>query len=258
MRCGQVIFEAQAAPDRGIAAIEAEFRTHGTADDVECFEYVRHGKTGDSVRRWPNGVLDEGRPAGLKLEWFHAQAPAAAKLTMAMVLALRLYTTSCYQSLNNPLRGLDNQFKPRPLSREQPHPFPVTVHLLTEAIKRLRAVEGEAATMNQPVTLWRGLRGMRMSQEFQKDGGSERAPMSTTSALEVAVKYSASACSVLLKLETESFRERGADLSFVSAFPAEAEVLYPPLTHLRPTGRMQKVEVEDTLFTIIEVKPSFG
>ena len=74
------------------------------------------------------------------------------------------------------------------LSAKKPHLFPVTVHLLTEAIKQLRAVEGEASTRNQHVTLWRGMRNLTVPQEFLADGGSEKAPMSTTHDLAVAVR----------------------------------------------------------------------
>ena len=31
----------------------------------------------------------------------------------------------------------------------------------------------------------------------------------------------------------------GADVQWLSAFPGEAEILYPPLTYLQPTGRSQ-------------------
>ena len=31
----------------------------------------------------------------------------------------------------------------------------------------------------------------------------------------------------------------GADVQWLSAFPGEAEILYPPLTYLKPTGRLQ-------------------
>ena len=175
-----------------------------------------------------------------------------------MVLALRLYTTNCYRGLNNPLRGLDADYAPRPLSADSPHPFPVTVHLLTEGIKRLRAVEGAAASKNDHVVLWRGMRSLQVSDDFMREGGSEKAPMSTTRELDVAVRYSASACSVLLKLETSNFRERGADLSFLSAFPGEAEVLYPPLTHLAPIRSQEVKTVEGVSFTVIEVRPSLG
>ena len=47
--------------------------------------------------------------------------------------------------------------------------------------------------------------------------------------------------SLLLKIKTPTFMTRGADISFLSAFPAESEYLYPPLTYLRPTGRIEEV-----------------
>jgi hypothetical protein len=80
--------------------------------------------------------------------------------------------------------------------------------------------------------------------------------MSTTTDLEVAVRYSLSQHSLLLKIRTKSFMQRGADLHFLSAFPAESELLYPPLTYLKPTGRI----VRDVLaarckFTVVEVEP---
>ena len=256
----KTVIRAATADDDGLAAIEAEFMRHGTDDDKECFQYVRYGKTGDNSKRWPNGILDEGREWGLPFEWFVERPESnAAKLTAGMVLALRLYTTACYTSINNPLRGLDRDFNPRPLSEEQPHPLPVTVHLLTEGIKQLRAIDGAGSKSTESVTLWRGMHSVGVGDEFLQQGGSERAPMSTTRELEVAVKYSASTCSVLLKIETSDFRVRGADLSFLSAFPREQEVLYPPLTHLR-VARTQTVKIEKggVAFTVIEVRPSFG
>ena len=48
----------------------------------------------------------------------------------------------------------------------------------------------------------------------------------------------------------------GADISFLSAFPTEKEVLYPPLTFLRATGQTQKIEIGDGSVTIMEVIPS--
>ena len=45
--------------------------------------------------------------------------------------------------------------------------------------------------------------------------------------------------------------QRGADLQYLSAFPAEKELLYPPLTFLRPTG--ETLEYEN--FTVVECEP---
>ena len=74
---------------------------------------------------------------------------------------------------------------------------------------------------------------------------------------------------------------RGAPLQWLSAFPAEAELLFPPLTFLKPTGRTQEVvlkakpkgaqsgwrsrwtskpadqqKLRNVKFTVIEVEPT--
>jgi hypothetical protein len=46
----------------------------------------------------------------------------------------------------------------------------------------------------------------------------------------------------------------GADLAWISLFPNESEVLYPPLTYMQPTGRSQVVEVDGFHYTIVEVR----
>ena len=144
-----------------------------------------------------------------------------AELEEAHVLALRLYTTKAYLLINNPLRDLGRH------ERGEAHPLPVTVAFLAEAIRRLRAVGAKMANARSPVVLYRGLANRTAPPAFFKEGGTEHAPMSTTNDLSVAVRYSASRSSVLLRMVTKSFIERGADISYLSAFPEEAEVLFP-------------------------------
>ena len=144
-----------------------------------------------------------------------------AELEEAHVLALRLYTTKAYLLINNPLRDLGRH------QRGEAHPLPVTVAFLAEAIRRLRAVGAKMANARSPVVLYRGLKNSTVPPAFIKEGGTEYAPMSTTNDLSVAVRYSASRSSVLLRMVTKSFIERGADISYLSAFPEEAEVLFP-------------------------------
>ena len=51
--------------------------------------------------------------------------------------------------------------------------------------------------------------------------------------------------------------ERGADLTFLSAFPGEKEYLYPPLTYLQPVkpARLQKATLAGANFLVLEVEP---
>ena len=132
------------------------------------------------------------------------------------VLALRLYTTWVFQSINTPLRDVH---------RSAAHPLAVTVFFLADAIKKLRANGSYEKNAQSEVILWRGMKNVRVDGEFMVHGGSERAPMSTTSDLKVAATYSASTCALFFKIKTNSFLTRGVDLTFVSAFPAEAEYL---------------------------------
>ena len=89
--------------------------------------------------------------------------------------------------------------------------------------------------------------------------------MSTTSDLNTALQYSLSVSSVLFRfVHVRSLMQRGADLKFLSAFPAESEYLYPPLTFLRPTGKHAEISIKtedvpdlphEIKYTVIEVEP---
>ncbi len=89
------------------------------------------------------------------------------------------------------------------------------------------------------------------------------APMSTTTDLDTAIAYSISddpkiKHSLIFKILTENNLQRGADLQWLSAFPNEAEVLYPPVTYLQPTREKisEDIEVDGYTFTVLEVKPT--
>ena len=59
-------------------------------------------------------------------------------------------------------------------------------------------------------------------------------------------------------LHTASFMECGVSIEFLSAFPAEREVLFPPLTYLRPSGRTLSRRVGDMEVTVVEIVPSLS
>jgi hypothetical protein len=66
-----------------------------------------------------------------------------------------------------------------------------------------------------------------------------------------------SGCGLIFRLTTSSFMNLGCDISFLSAFPHEKELLYPPLTFLQPTGKVHKLTYGGQPFKIIEVEPQF-
>jgi hypothetical protein len=209
-----------------------------------------HERAGSSGKVFPNGVRDATRNGELLADFVDAKEARTAELSEAHVVALRLYTTAAYKSINGPLRDR---------TRTTTHPLAATVTFLTDAINRLRAVSADGNSGS--LDLWRGMRNVTTSAAFEHDGGSEYAPMSTTSEAAVAVAYGASSCSLLFKVATSSFMDRGADLTWCSAFPSESEFLFPPLTYLQPTGRREVVDVRVVgathQFTVIEVAPHF-
>ena len=251
----------------GVPAIEREVLANGTEVDRECFDYVRHQEAGSSPTTFGNSpyprdcdrdglradrMASSGR--GMRLADFVAhQSAVAAKLSDAHVLALRLYSTAAFRSINGPLRDTSRD---RP-----PHPLPVTCHFLMQALSRLRAVGNEAGSTPRTIDLFRGVSGRALLDEFHRKGGTELSPMSTTTDLSVAVQYSkptAQGTSLIFKIKTTNFMDRGGDIQFLSAFPAEREFLYPPLTFLQPTGVADEVTVSGLKFTVIEVEARLG
>ena len=234
--------------DGGVAAIVREFETCGNAIDRECLEYVLHQKAGSSSKTFQSGLTrDHGRNGEVLSDFVDHPNSKKALLSTAHVLALRLYTSAAFRSLNGPLR---NSASDRP-----PHPFPVTINLIKDGIGKLRAVGASSADAQSPVDLWRGLRDMVVDPHFLSQGGTELAPMSTTTDLSIAVTYSRGTSSLLFKLKTGSFMQRGADLDYLSTFPGEREILFPPLTYLAPTGLTMTIVEQGVTFTVMEVIP---
>jgi len=243
---------------QGLQGIQDEFERYvgEFADEVrECMHYVLYERAGTNEKLFPNSPhkRDHTRNGETLADFLAHPDARTARLEEAHVAALRIYTTAAYKVLNNPLRDLD---------RTEPHPFPVTIAFLREAIGKLRAVgaqedtqEGKSETR---LDLWRGMRDTEVTDSFMQHGGTELAPMSTTTKLDVAVQYSTAQTSLLFKLRTDSFMQRGASIQFLSAFPGEEEVLYPPLTFLKPTGKKLSVPFKGRMFTVVEVTPQFG
>ena len=67
---------------------------------------------------------------------------------------------------------------------------------------------------------------------------------------------------MLMQLRTNSFLERGADISWLSAFPAESECLYCPMVYLQVEEVSEQViripSGNSVTFTVVRVVPHEG
>jgi len=197
----------------------------------------------------PSAVLDAGHEGMTLTDFVESPTARAAELSAAQVLALRLYSSSVYRTINCALRD--------GCSAARPHPFPALVAHLAEAIKQLRSV---GAT---PPCLWRGVRDFEAGDEFLQRGGTEMAPLSTTAdrrvAEEYALRLNAWRATVLFRLKVPTLLQCGADISFCSCFPGEREYLFPPGVHLKPTGEQADERLEGGgAIKVVEVEPVYA
>merc|ERR1712194_586228 len=175
---------------------------------------------GNSGRRLSDFAgMEQARTAGLK-EWH--------------VAALRVYTSWVFKLINGPLRAEKNRngFK-------ETHPLAATLLLIYEALKMLRGVH---AGSTETVEFWRGMKDLVLDEgydNFMLKGGTELGCMSTSVSKDIIGKYSQSGCPLIFRVVSDGFMSRGADISWLSLFPTEKEVLYPPLTYLRPIGKVR-------------------
>ena len=183
-----------------------------------------------------NRVILEGRASGVGL----TLPEAHAFLTQEEVLSVRLYSGPAYQPINDFLRQiarLNGEFR-RQLAQHPGLTFVATVANLCRAIRKLAAV---AFPSDVASPLWRGVRGVMPPSFWIPDKSGmvcavDMAFMSTSRHRSTPVSYMGPGANVLWELqprvESDTGFHRGADISPVSQFSGEREVLFPPCTML--------------------------
>jgi hypothetical protein len=89
--------------------------------------------------------------------------------------------------------------------------------------------------------VYRGLGDLALPGEFLEEdahgvrGGVEFALMSTTLERSVAVQYAGKRIPTVFEIAVGAV-DRGASLRFLSQYPGEAEILFPPMSYLEVTG----------------------
>ena len=218
----------------GMDAIQHEFQTYGSDTDKGNLSSILNGTYVDS--HGSSKTLDE---------LMNHQHAIWSKLERYEVLALRLYTTSSYSKINDPLRA-------DPISR--PVPFACTTYFISMGIKKLKAVGANMPNAEEPRSYWRGMKDLGIQQEFLAKGGTEFACVSTTASKEIAFhEFASSGLPLIFEFRTKDWADRGADISFLSVFPNEQESLSPPLTFLRPVGtRTEHMHGAEVLIATVE------
>ena len=261
----------------------------------ECMLYCRYEEAGSSERVFDNSpyprdcddqgvrhdrrLRDESRPRpkgripakhrGMTLQDFcKTQEAEQAGLSEAECLALRIYTTHAFHVLNKPFLGLNKSMQSRQaraVPTKEAHPFAATIMCLVEALRKLR----KNNSSGKSTALWRGISNVKLEEKFHTEGGTMLGFSSTSYDPNIAIKYlepshdsnipPVGSSHLLLKISTDSKGlNSGGEIKFLSAYPAEKEVLFPPLTFLKPViGSNDKVKLKhDRIVTIIEVRPT--
>jgi hypothetical protein len=244
---------------QGVTEIEREFREQGRDDedwkpddgfrsDWARFEYVECRRAGKKVQE--NGAIRDDRHVGKTLASFMEDRNVEiAGLAEAHVLALRLYTSNSYGRINGPLRD--------GCSAESPHPFPATTFFISDGLKKFRAVASELCepgAQDADMVSWRGMAAMRVPPEVMRDSGTELACCSTSMSKAEATKWARKkgVAPLLLKVKARGCACWGIDMAWLSMYPGEQELLFPPLTYLK----FKSMEKEGDV-TVVTVEPDW-
>lgn len=174
--------------EQGTAAIVEEAEALGDLCVLENLRYILHAAAGSSNLTFQNGWQRDRGPDGSRLrregmvlaDFVALPVARRAQLEEAHVVALRLYSTAAFRALNAPMRRLKlsrtrrgGDGSPLPLEPPQletPHPQPVTMAFLYEALKRMRAAAGcEEA--------WECRHRTETPQSISDPGLSDRGPL---------------------------------------------------------------------------------
>ena len=182
---------------------------------------------GTEFRRWKG---EHGRDV-LPIQLFMASDVARqAKLERGEVISLRLYTGPCFVLYNTVLRKWPRNV----LKRLKGNRYETTIFCIISGVTKLST----HTKIPESRKLYRGLSGLILPDQFWMTSGSfrggvEKGFMSTTANLEVAMQYSGIDKKRGTVFEITAGRiDIGAELTWISQYPGEAEYLFPPLSCL--------------------------
>jgi NLR family CARD domain-containing protein 3 len=213
--------------------VEYEF----VVDPKQGFAY---GHTPVDRSRWPLEKKDQwtgeqGREIRSLEGIMQHELVQAAGLQKPEVICLRLYTGPLYILYNSVMRKHPKEV----YESLQGNQYETTIFCIMSGIIKL----SKAAQVPPGRRVFRGLGGMILPEEFWRmkkggfRGGVEWGLMSTTTNQNVAMQYSGVKQQRGTVFEISVGRvDMGADISWLSQYPKEEEILFPPLTCLEVVG----------------------
>ena len=249
----RIEFDFVANPENGLKP-----EVHGTTTwPAEDTEELRQKRT-EARKPMPRAELEQKwTERNQKLEELKQDA-----LVWQEVVAARLYTGPLFVKYNAVLRGIDSssdylksEMKKYCAEREgdtKINSYCTTLHSINSAIIKL-------SKLTLATAVYRGVSDKGLPEQFFKAnafgvrGGVESAFMSATVNREVALGYATGKKgSILLEID-QGMIARGADISSISQYPHEKEVLFNPLTGLE----VKCTRVEGSVL-VISVAPSIN
>jgi hypothetical protein len=202
------------------------------------------------------GVSNKDRAGNVMCEDFTEHEMAIqAKLSLAEIIALRLYTGPCFQRYNTMLRELKADSETatgaggepqqrRPATRKAlnvpgERRYTTTIHAIASALIKIAHV----SKLPEDRKVYRGMAGVVLPDRFRVPdehgcrGGVELGFLSTSTDKDQALHYIDMSRGLPTLFEIELGQvDRGGDLEWASQFPTEKEILLPPLSNLEVVG----------------------
>ena len=169
------------------------------------FNYVLYETS--SEKQYPNGVRDQGR-AGKSIDDFMKMPQSTGTKPEMMkkseTVSLRFYSSPSFPAVTIPLRDP---------ARMTQHPLAAIAYCIFTGIKKQLTLGAKDEKAVAELILWRGFSDLQISDNFQESGGSEYAPMSTSTDPSVAVGYavrkSQTDGALLMRIVTRNNLQRG-------------------------------------------------
>ena len=166
-------------------------------------------------------VRDRGHANMTLMDFCEHEMATAAGLSPAEVAAIRLYSGPMFEPMNRALRSADIK------------DWATTIGCCYSGVLKL-------SFQSEPARVYRGVKetDMQLPPEFldmqqgKFAGGVERAFMSTTKSPAVALDYSGGATPGSIFVIDFDMNSRGSAIQWVSQYPHEEELLFPPCSGL--------------------------